>query len=287
MSIFIGNQLYSKIYLGNNQVKNIYRGNQLYYSLSSYTAEAQALFTRMAEQPTDELKNLIDKTIVDLKAAGIWQALDYLYFMNVHTQQASTLNWIKDEHNILVVNSKPWTIYNGFASGGYLRTQFNPAVNGQNFTQNNSVFGIRSNARNPIGVNYEWHGAYNQTNINLRMNLNYKMNAARYYRSYRSLNSVITYVVLPNDFGLIQVCRDNSLNFQDCVDGGTFRKVSLGATGVIDLELFLGCTNLGGAPNFYNGDTLTNSYAGGFLNQEQSTIMAGILNYFETTVKAL
>ena len=105
-----------------------------------YCAEAIALFARMDVQPSIALKQLINKTIVDLKAASLWTTChDLLYFFNLHTEQASLLNWINTSYNATKVGSPTFTpkigITTASATTSYLNCNYNPANNATNFLQ--------------------------------------------------------------------------------------------------------------------------------------------------------
>lgn len=59
-----------------------------------YSAEATALFTRMAAQPSAARKKLIDAFIQRLKANGVWSSIYSLWVPAAgETQQQALLNW--------------------------------------------------------------------------------------------------------------------------------------------------------------------------------------------------
>ena len=66
---------------------------------SAEDPDASAYFARMALQPPDGLRILLNQVFVDLKAQGIWDELDAFWFMCLHTDQASTLNIKGDYFN--------------------------------------------------------------------------------------------------------------------------------------------------------------------------------------------
>jgi hypothetical protein len=73
--------------------------------VNPYGPEATALFNRMTEQPTTALKILIDKTISDLKTTGIWDITDKFHKWDLHTEQASLLDWKNSTHDASNVDS--------------------------------------------------------------------------------------------------------------------------------------------------------------------------------------
>ena len=88
-----------------------------------------------------------DKTIKDLKAAGIWYKDDVRYQFNLHTQQASNLNWKTSGHTITAVNSPIWNIFDGYrgVTSAYLRTNYIPSSQGVNYLLNDAGIGIGTN----------------------------------------------------------------------------------------------------------------------------------------------
>lgn len=106
----------------------------------AYDADAETLFAAMSVEPDDTRKGLINTAIVDLKAAGVWDELDELWFFAAHAEQAGLLGW-KRYKDCLAVNAPTFTTDRGFAGDGttsYLNTQFVPSTDGVNFTQNDA-----------------------------------------------------------------------------------------------------------------------------------------------------
>ncbi|MHB8131100.1 MAG: hypothetical protein ACYDEX_19135 [Mobilitalea sp.] len=86
---------------------------------------------------------MIDFTIIDLKKKGIWEELDFYVRYNLHTQQASTLNWKGNVYNHIGYNAPTWEAKKGFSTGhnGYLNTGFSP-TRGDKFKLGNNSFGL-------------------------------------------------------------------------------------------------------------------------------------------------
>ena len=95
-------------------------------SATSYGPEALSLFTAMTVQPSDARKELIDKTIQDLKDASLWNKFDVLYFFAAHHSQAGCVNWRNPSFaEITPRNSPAFTVDTGFqgnASNAWLDT---------------------------------------------------------------------------------------------------------------------------------------------------------------------
>lgn len=81
--------------------------------------DAYALIQAMTSAPTSTRADVIEKTVVALKDAGIWDKLDALYMLGAHHEQASRLNWINPGVNTATVVSTPtFTADQGWLSSG-------------------------------------------------------------------------------------------------------------------------------------------------------------------------
>jgi len=105
--------------------------NDVYLSpiISSYSAEATALFARMTVEPSTALKELIDKTITDLKTAGIWDITDKFHKWDLHTEQASLLDWKNSAHDATNIDGALLVAGFGLSTtryGNYLDLNFIP-----------------------------------------------------------------------------------------------------------------------------------------------------------------
>ncbi|XAI95110.1 hypothetical protein [Microcystis phage Mwe-JY13] len=113
----------------------------------SYDPDAEALFARMAVQPNDTRKGLINTLIVSLKSGSVWTKLDFLYVFAAHDAQAARLNWRQNLYNSSLVNGPAFTVDRGYAGDGsssYLNANFNPATAGGVYAQNSAHLGVWS-----------------------------------------------------------------------------------------------------------------------------------------------
>lgn len=85
---------------------------------SSQQAETTTLLAQMAVQPTTAQVTTIDTLIASLKSAGVWDKLDRLFMLNLHTSQASLLDWRNPTNTGTAVNSPTFTAYSGFTGNG-------------------------------------------------------------------------------------------------------------------------------------------------------------------------
>jgi len=121
--------------------------------VNPYGPEATALFNRMTVQPSTALKQLIDKTITDLKAAGIWQITDKFHKWDLHTEQASLLDWKNSTHDA-VQNGTTVSYYptDGVYTSGtaYIDLSFIPETDFIYGTQDNVAYGLDDITNLPV-----------------------------------------------------------------------------------------------------------------------------------------
>lgn len=128
-----------------------------YNALASYMAavnmgydpDAKAIIAAMVPTPPVGRQDLINSTVVALKAAGIWDQLDLLYFMAAHSQQAGYLNWKNPSaFPLTVTGAVSFTVDQGCqgdGATGFLSTGWVAATNAVTFTQNDASLWMWSN----------------------------------------------------------------------------------------------------------------------------------------------
>lgn len=102
-------------------------------------ADATAFINRLTT-PSDALKVLINKTIIDLKGINKWADQDVIVFLCMDVQ-ANNLNWKGNTCTPTYANAPTFTAKTGIVTNGttqYIDTNFNPSTNGVNFTRNNA-----------------------------------------------------------------------------------------------------------------------------------------------------
>src|SRR5690606_35810663 len=100
----------------------------------------------MTTPPTRARQLLINTTITNLIAAGLWPKLDVLYLLAAADEQAARLNWKNPgTFTCTAVNSPTFTADRGFAGDGstsYLDTNFNiSSASGRLYEQNSAHIG--------------------------------------------------------------------------------------------------------------------------------------------------
>jgi|WetSurMetagenome_2_1015567.scaffolds.fasta_scaffold01806_10 hypothetical protein len=257
-----------------------------FYS-SPYCSEAQALFTRMTVQPSTKLKALINTTIVNLKATGIWTKADIIRFMRIDTSAHALLNWKKNANNALAVNSPIFTAYSGFRSasstGGYLNSNYNMYSEAVNLALENAsiVYGLTD--YNIAANDYYIAGAY--------------PNAAPYFifRPYRSnttasiyfLSTGISSVTSPVVNSLHHLRRQNSAQASYKKGTGAFSTFTSpeGVT-LPNLQVYELAANGNNVPQgrpFYEEDF---AYYGAALSDTEAANLQTIYAYWNANVAA-
>lgn len=133
--------------------------------VNPYGPEATSLFNRITAQPTTSLKQLIDKTITDLKTAGIWQITDKFHKWDLHTEQASLLDWKNSAHDATNMDGATFTPKYGLTTAQYVNyvdLNFIPSTDCIYATLNDLGFSIDDLTGNQtLGPNF---GSYDKAN---------------------------------------------------------------------------------------------------------------------------
>ena len=110
----------------------------------AYDSDANFLFSQMSPPPDATRKRLIDWTVRELKAFGIWYRLDRLFVFAAHAQQGALLDWTKATRSATAVNSPTFTTDRGFTGNGttsYINSNYNANSQGVNYSLNSAVIG--------------------------------------------------------------------------------------------------------------------------------------------------
>jgi hypothetical protein len=138
---------------------------EIIVSSEEYSPEAISLFARMTIKPSTTLKELIDKTIRDLKTSGIWDITDKFHKWDLHTEQASLLDWKNPTHNATNVGGATLTAGYGLQTTqavNYLDLNFTPSTDCTYGTINDFAFSL-DDLTAEVTNSYNF-GAYNKAN---------------------------------------------------------------------------------------------------------------------------
>lgn len=125
---------------------------------------------RYTNAPSDAVKALINRTIIDLKTYNGLSKADCCWVFGNYESLISCQNWVENDHNVSLVNSPthvPGSRFNGDGSTSYINTDFIPSSDAVNFqlgsesiivmspvlgdTNNRNIFGVQKTAA-PITV---------------------------------------------------------------------------------------------------------------------------------------
>ena len=114
----------------------------------AYEDEYQAILDKATALgytlPSDAVKLKQNTLLASLKASGVWAKLDVFYVFAVDNNASAfaTLNWKNPNANQSTLVSSPTFVNNGGFQGNgtssYIDTNFNPATQGVQYTQNNA-----------------------------------------------------------------------------------------------------------------------------------------------------
>lgn len=118
--------------------------NSLYIFTAEYKAVLNRGTTLSYTLPTTATQQKQNKLLKSMKADGVWDKLDVFYVFAVDNNASAfaTLNWKNPNANQSTLVSSPTFVNNGGFQGNgtssYIDTNFNPATQGVQYTQNNA-----------------------------------------------------------------------------------------------------------------------------------------------------
>ena len=251
-----------------------------YWMTTPYEQETYDLLSRMIVNPATGLKRLINITIKKLKDADIWNYLDCYQSYNLHTQQASLLNWKQDKYNASIVNSPTWSKYTGFTGDSltnYINTGFNPYDTSALFSRNDALFGIVVTGTD---VDYAGHGArisignYNSWIARSSFNFFYGLNSNHGNVSGNYFNNNII------------LERDNSINFNLYVNKTKSVK-TISSTPILDYNFYALAENNTGVPENLSSETAKQFFTGSYLGASKVEELQDIINSFNYSIAIL
>lgn len=242
---------------------------------------------RYTDAPTDALKALINKTIVDLKSDGVFAKGDAMYIRGVHESLLARQNWIKDAHNSTLSATPPtFTAKQGFQGNGtssYINNNYNPSSDAVNYTLANCAIVTMyrlvptATAKHLLGavdtVNSRKIDFMFYTTANERIYINYNAN----YNDQLNITDGI-YAGYTRDNGYIQAYADGSAV-------GTNLARTTDAQ-LINLNIYELTWNYDGNPNTYNNGQISFSFYGAALSPTEQNALYTRIKYFYDNVNA-
>lgn len=236
---------------------------------------------RYTDAPTDALKALINKTIVDLKSDGVFAKGDAMYIRGVHESLLARQNWIKNSHNSTLSATPPtFTAKQGFKGNGtssYINNNYNPSADAVNYSLANCAIDVMyrtvptATAKHLLGavdtVNSRKIDFMFYTSANERVYLNYNSN----YNGELNITDGL-YAGYTREAGYIQAYSNGSAT-------GTNLARSTDAQ-LINLNIYELTWNYDGNPNTYNDGEISFSFYGGKLSAAEQQALYTRVKYF-------
>jgi len=240
------------------------------YASMIYNADTQALFNRMSVSQDPDRKVLINDFITGIKndfnIAKLSDAFDCLWFKAGSGQQESLLNWAKDAHNLSEVNMPTWTVDRGYAGNGtnsYLDSNYNPATEGVNFTQDNCSWGLYF--RTNLDDSSNTFGAFD---VNGNTLIPRKLGDFK----VRVNSAASSGAAVANSLGLFSGVRENdSANLKSFQNGNLVENFAAASSPLVNLNFYLLALNNAGSDFGHTTREVSFGYAGSgtLINQPQ------------------
>lgn len=271
----------TKVLALNTRIKYFYDNLKL---SDNYDDDAYILFLRMTSEPTTALKSLINTTIVNLKAAGIWNRLDVLYMFNLHNSQAATLNWKSQINDCAIIGTgvtfRTKVGFKGDGTSSYLRLNYDPGTAGGYYQRYDCMHGFMA-ATMPTSDSV----IYGLRRSDNYINVQYYISANEYvHLNETGVNGFYTGTLSGNT--IYQFNRTSSTSGSWYINGGSktdFTKTAVNYVPYTSTGWHALGWNDYNTPKYSNVE-LSNLFAGGSLTESENTSLYNILNYFNTNV---
>jgi hypothetical protein len=261
--------------------------NNIYISPISeptYSPEATALFSRMMVQPSTALKELVDKTITDLKSAGIWDITDKFHKWDLHTEQASLLDWKNAAHNATNFGGTFTPKYGVQTALGvsYLDLNFTPSTDCTFGTINDFAFSL-DDLTAEITNSYNF-GAYNKANTSF---IGFRTMEIGAVRPWLFINSMAQKVWNGNaGINLYYNERPNATQIFIYKSPSTYTFGTSNSVAMIDQSLVIGGNRYSNGGVYKSNISTSAFWLGKTFTPAQRTAWYEIINYWKTNVNS-
>ena len=253
----------------------------IYGSSFVFEEETEALVLRYTEPPSITLKVLINDTIKSYKAAGIWAKRDYIGHLNMHTEQASLLNWKGDYFNFTKLSILTWEQYLGFTATGagqYLTNSYKENTAGNQLALNDACFTNKFNAW-VSGTGTQMMGANSPDNA--ASSRIWYINGK--YVGIQSINAATTADI--SKAAIVNVGRINNTKIRIRVDGAFAQEITSNSTRLVDVtETILA---IGTGSYLMTNKRICYHAKGAYLTDEQAALEKTIIENFDTKLLLL
>lgn len=239
-------------------------------TIGFFTSQYKTAYNAMVikpDAPRAAAQNQIVKSWVN---AGIWEELDFLYFLQQTSSAAGLINLINPSgFSAELVDSPTFIANKGFYGDGissHIKTNYNPVVNGEKYTLNDCSFGCVTleNNENTIQMGLQNGITYDGTTLTVSSTV-FSIRINGVSRGYVN--------TLPIAAGYHINRTSDVLNaiYKNGVQCGLPNKTSIA---VENLEMYLLAINRGNTVNSPSQGNIAVAYAGGALTVEQIKLIS-------------
>ena len=246
-----------------------------------FTVQYQAVYDAMTNKPNATDAANQDTLVRDWIADGTWSDSDVLYNFAIHTNSGgeALINWKNPgTNNATTVNAPTFTAYQGFTGNGtssYVNTNFNPTNDGVNFTQNDAFAWIYS--RTAADEAEAIMGAVNgSTGLYLIPEFG--------NQSYSYFNDLTNNTWFHNEdgSGFFSMSRSGAADYVINRNSGAGGTITSTSTGLVNLDIYVLCTNDNGSPSEYTDKQVAGCGFGASRNtSEESNTNASFEKYMD------
>lgn len=249
-----------------------------------YDADYQAILDRGIALgytlPSSVQRSKQNRFVVDLKAFGIWTALDILYvFATDGNSDYATLNWKSPTlFQIAKVNFPTFTSNQGFNGNGstsYLNTSWRPSGDGINFTQNNAsvggyMFSFADTTSSTWGCSTNADGITNSPALLV----------SNVLATSHRLNDSITSTFVNSAPGLYHQRRSASNSKKMFEDGVEVQTSTNASVSVSTTAMYICASNGNGTATRFSNDKIGMFFAGSALTGNEANLQTAWNTYF-------
>jgi hypothetical protein len=244
-------------------------------------ADYQAVLTYATTQgytlPSFGQRLLQNQLVIDLKAAGIWNKLDsFGVFATNGSSDFALIDW-KRLSLLTAVNSPSFTTNEGFNSNGtssYINSNYNPFIDGINYTQNSASLGVYL-LSNPSG-NFVYTGGYSDPSILTVLNPNRGAPLGR-------INDTAAFPTTGlAATGLISQNRPNSTTRNIYGNGTLHQSGASVSTGVPNANYYILALNDNGPASLFTTEKVSMHYCASDLTPNQTDFATAMNTYINS-----
>lgn len=188
---------------------------------SYYNSNCQTWLNNLPSTPPTWYSSIVNQLFQDLEDAGIFNLLDRLFIFSAPSEGIALISLVNPTATPAGnVNSTTFTPYQGYTGNGttmYLNSQFNPTLNGVNYTQNSASAGVYVRKERAT-ANQECEIGHSDGSTNLIVQLNFTGNIYRCFINSNSQNTSVPYTTTKGLFSVDRTASNLSNNWRNGVN---------------------------------------------------------------------